>query len=217
MNRQEAMECFKAFPIYGITAEGMSAGRNSIEVVEAMLQAGIRFVQYREKEKSGLERYEQCLAIRELTRKYDAAMIIDDFVDLAIAVDADGVHIGQEDLPVKAVRALLGPDKVIGLSTHEPAQLAKANELAEQLDYVGVGPVYATQTKKTALPVGLEYVTYAAQHSRLPFVAIGGIKEHNIQAVAQAGATQVAVVSDITSAPDIQGKIKRLAQLMQEG
>lgn len=214
MNRQEAMECFKAFPIYGITAEGMSAGRNSIEVVEAMLQAGIRFVQYREKEKSGLERYEQCLAIRELTRKYDAAMIIDDFVDLAIAVDADGVHIGQEDLPVKAVRALLGPDKLIGLSTHEPAQLAKANELAEQLDYVGVGPVYATQTKKTALPVGLEYVTYAAQHSRLPFVAIGGIKEHNIQTVAQAGATQVAVVSDITSAPDIQAKIKKLVALM---
>lgn len=217
MKRQEAMECFKAFPIYGITAESMSEGRNSVEVVEAMLQAGIRFVQYREKEKSGLDRYEQCLAIRELTRKYGAAMIIDDFVDLAIAVDADGVHIGQEDLPVQVVRRLLGPDKLIGLSTHEPAQLAKANELAEQLDYVGVGPVYATQTKKTALPVGLEYVTYAAQHSRLPFVAIGGIKEHNIQAVAQAGARQVAVVSDITSAPDIQGKIKRLAQLMQEG
>ena len=217
MKRQEAMECFKAFPIYGITAESMSEGRNSVEVVEAMLQAGIRFVQYREKEKSGLDRYEQCLAIRELTRKYGAAMIIDDFVDLAIAVDADGVHIGQEDLPVQVVRRLLGPDKLIGLSTHEPAQLAKANELAEQLDYVGVGPVYATQTKKTALPVGLEYVTYTAQHSRLPFVAIGGIKEHNIQAVAQAGATQVAVVSDITSAPDIQGKIKRLAQLMQEG
>lgn len=217
MKRQEAMECFKAFPIYGITAESMSEGRNSVEVVEAMLQAGIRFVQYREKDKSGLARYEQCLAIRELTRKYGAALIIDDFVDLAIAVDADGVHIGQEDLPVQVVRRLLGPDKLIGLSTHEPAQLAKANELAEQLDYVGVGPVYATQTKKTALPVGLEYVTYAAQHSRLPFVAIGGIKEHNIQAVAQAGATQVAVVSDITSAPDIQGKIKRLAQLMQEG
>lgn len=214
MNRQEAMECFKAFPIYGITAEGMSAGRNSIEVVEAMLQAGIRFVQYREKEKSGLERYEQCLAIRELTRKYDAAMIIDDFVDLAIAVDADGVHIGQEDLPVKAVRALLGPDKVIGLSTHEPAQLQQANELAEYLDYVGVGPVYATQTKKTAQPVGLEYVAHAVQHSRLPFVAIGGIKEHNIQAVAAAGAAQIAVVSDITAAPDIQAKIKKLAALM---
>lgn len=214
MKRQEAMECFKAFPIYGITAESMSEGRNSVEVVEAMLQAGIRFVQYREKEKSGLDRYGQCLAIRELTRKYGAAMIIDDFVDLAIAVDADGVHIGQEDLPVQVVRRLLGPDKLIGLSTHEPAQLAKANELAEQLDYVGVGPVYATQTKKTALPVGLEYVTYAAQHSRLPFVAIGGIKEHNIQTVAQAGATQVAVVSDITSAPDIQAKIKKLVALM---
>ena len=95
MNRQEAMRCFKSFPIYGITAEGMSAGRSNLEVVEAMLQAGIRFVQYREKEKSGLARYNECLQLRELTRKYGAAFLIDDFVDLAMAVDADGVHIGQ--------------------------------------------------------------------------------------------------------------------------
>lgn len=215
MTRQEAMECFKSFSIYGITAESMSAGRNSVEVVEQMLQAGIRFIQYREKEKSGLARYEQCLAIRQLTRKYGAAMIIDDFVDLAMAVDADGVHIGQEDLPVQVVRELLGPDKIIGWSTHGPDQLAKANQLSAYLDYVGVGPVYATQTKKTALPVGLEYVAYAAQHAKMPFVAIGGIKEHNIQAVRNAGATQVAVVSDITGAPDIQAKIKALADLMK--
>ena len=86
MNRQEAMRCFKSFPIYGITAEGMSAGRSNLEVVEAMLQAGIRFVQYREKEKSGLARYNECLQLRELTRKYGAAFLIDDFVDLALAV-----------------------------------------------------------------------------------------------------------------------------------
>ena len=156
MNRQEAMECFKAFPIYGITAESMSNGRDNMEVVRAMLEGGIRFIQYREKTKSGLARYEECLRLRELAQSYGAAFIIDDFVDLALAVDADGVHIGQDDLPPAVVRKLLGPDKIIGWSTHGPEQLQEANRLTDILDYVGCGPVFATQTKATAVPVGLE-------------------------------------------------------------
>ena len=214
MNRQEAMECFKSFPIYGITAEAMSAGRSNAEVVEAMLQAGVRFVQYREKEKSGLERYRECLQLRELTRKYGAAFLIYDFVDLALAVDADGVHIGQEDLPPRVVRELLGPDKVIGWSTHGPEQLQAANALAGVIDYIGTGPVYATQTKKTAVPVGLEYVRYAKENSLLPFTAIGGIKEHNLQLVREAGADIVCVVSEITGAEDVAAKVRALADIM---
>lgn len=212
MNRQEAMKCFKEFPIYGITAEAMSNGRDNMTVVKAMLEAGIKFIQYREKEKTGLARYEECLKLKKLTAEYGAAFIIDDFVDLAIAVDADGVHIGQDDLPVPAVRKLLGPDKIIGLSTHSPEQLEKANEIADLIDYIGCGPVYATNTKKTAVPVGLEYVKYATEHAKMPFVAIGGIKEHNIHEVYNAGATTIAVVSDITSADDIVDKISKLAQ-----
>lgn len=212
MNRQEAMKCFKEFPIYGITAEAMSNGRDNMTVVKAMLEAGIKFIQYREKEKTGLARYEECLKLKKLTAKYGAAFIIDDFVDLAIAVDADGVHIGQDDLPVPAVRKLLGPDKIIGLSTHSPEQLEKANEIADLIDYIGCGPVYATNTKKTAVPVGLEYVKYATEHAKMPFVAIGGIKEHNIHEVYNAGATTIAVVSDITSADDIVDKISKLAK-----
>ena len=214
MNRQEAMACFKSFPIYGITAEELSGGRSNFEVVEAMLEAGIRFVQYREKTKSGLARYDECRKLRELTRRYQAAFVIDDFVDLALAVDADGVHIGQDDLPPEAVRALLGPDKVIGWSTHEPGELQAANALGNIIDYVGVGPVYATQTKAEALPVGLEYVKYAKKNAALPLVAIGGIKEHNIQLVKEAGAAQVCVVSEITGAEDTRGKIQALARLM---
>lgn len=214
MNRQEAMECFKSFPIYGITAEAMSAGRSNGEVVEAMLQAGVRFVQYREKEKSGLERYRECLHLRELTRKYGAAFLIDDFVDLALAVDADGVHIGQEDLPPQVVRKLLGPDKVIGWSTHGPEQLQAANALAGVIDYIGTGPVYATQTKKTAVPVGLEYVRYARENSLLPFTAIGGIKEHNLHLVREAGADVVCVVSEITGAENVAAKVRALAAIM---
>lgn len=212
MNRQEAMKCFKEFPIYGITAEAMSNGRDNMTVVKAMLEAGIKFIQYREKEKTGLARYEECLKLKKLTAEYGAAFIIDDFVDLAIAVDADGVHIGQDDLPVPAVRKLLGPDKIIGLSTHSPEQLEKANEIADLIDYIGCGPVYATNTKKTAVPVGLEYVKYATEHAKMPFVTIGGIKEHNIHEVYNAGATTIAVVSDITSADDIVDKISKLAK-----
>ena len=212
MNRQEAMKCFKEFPIYGITAEAVSNGRDNMTVVKAMLEAGIKFIQYREKEKTGLARYEECLKLKKLTAEYGAAFIIDDFVDLAIAVDADGVHIGQDDLPVPAVRKLLGPDKIIGLSTHSPEQLEKANEIADLIDYIGCGPVYATNTKKTAVPVGLEYVKYATEHAKMPFVAIGGIKEHNIHEVYNAGATTIAVVSDITSADDIVDKISKLAK-----
>ena len=211
MNRQEAMKCYKAFPLYAITAEGMSQGRNNLEVVEAMLQAGVRFVQYREKTKSGLARYQECLALRQLTNQYQAALIIDDFVDLALAVDADGVHIGQDDLPPQVVRKLLGPDKIIGLSTHSPEQIQAANALGDIIDYIGTGPVYATQTKATAKPVGIELVEYAVANAKMPFVAIGGLKENNIAPVIQAGAKQVAVVSEVTGAEDIIGKIRSIA------
>lgn len=211
MDRIHAMRIFNASPIYAITAEKLSAGRTDIEFVQAVLAAGVRLVQYREKEKNMRDMYHECCALRQLTRQYDAVFLIDDFVGLAQAVDADGVHVGQEDLPPDVVRQLLGPDKVIGLSTHDVAQLDQASTLSGLIDYIGVGPVFPTQTKKNPSPVtGLSYVRYAVQHSRLPFVAIGGIKEHNIAAVAAAGARTAAVVSDITGAGDIAEKIAAL-------
>lgn len=207
---RKGMEFFINQPIYTITAEAMSNGRNNIEVVGKMLEAGIKFIQYREKEKSALDRYNECVKLREMTRAAGAIFIIDDFVDLAMAVDADGVHVGQTDLPAKVVRELVGDDKIIGLSTHEPAQLDKSNELGDIIDYIGVGPVYATQTKKDAVPVGFSYVEYAAKHAKHPFVAIGGIKEHNICDVASHGAKTFAIVSEIVGADDIVGKIKSI-------
>ncbi|WP_296731257.1 thiamine phosphate synthase [Anaerovibrio sp.] len=210
MTRSETMELFKTFPIYGITAEKASLGRNNYEVVHAMLRAGIRFIQYREKEKAGLDRYEECVKLRGLTREYGAAFIIDDFVDLALAVDADGVHIGQEDLPPAVVRKLVGENMVIGLSTHSPEQLDRANSLKGVIDYVGVGPVFPTMTKASAVPVGFSYVEYAANSSELPFVAIGGIKEENISEVWEHGARNIAVVTDITQSENIEQKIQNL-------
>lgn len=215
MTRQEIMERFNEFPIYGITAEAASNGRNNIDVVTAMLRAGIRFIQYREKTKSALARYEECLQLRRLTRDFGAALIIDDFVDLALAVEADGVHIGQEDLPPQTVRRLVGDNMVIGLSTHSPLQLAAANKLKTVIDYVGIGPVFATKTKATAKPVGFDYVEYAAQNSSVPFVAIGGIKEENIFDVWEHGARIFAVVTDITQAEDIEQKIQNLIKKLK--
>ena len=207
---RKGMEFFINQPIYTITAEAMSNGRDNIEVVGKMLEAGIKFIQYREKEKSALDRYNECVKLREMTRAAGAVFIIDDFVDLAMAVDADGVHVGQTDLPAKVVRKLIGDDKIIGLSTHEPAQLDKSNELGNIIDYIGVGPVYATQTKKDATPVGFSYVEYAAKHAKHPFVAIGGIKEHNICDVAKHGAKTFAIVSEIVGANNIVDKIKSI-------
>lgn len=210
------MEQFINNPIYTITAEAMSNGRDNIEVVGQMLKAGIKFIQYREKTKPALDRYNECLKLRQMTRDNGAIFIIDDFIDLAMAVDADGVHIGQTDLPAQVVRQLIGNDKIIGLSTHSEEQLQKANMLGDIIDYIGVGPVYATQTKKNAVPVGFSYVEYATKNSKHPFVAIGGIKEHNICDVAAYGAKTFAIVSEIVGADDIVGKINSIKNTLQK-
>ncbi|GAB6159198.1 thiamine phosphate synthase [Desulfotomaculum varum] len=199
--------------LYGITAESYARGRDNIRVVQDMLAAGIKIIQYREKEKSAREKYLQCLRIRELTRQAGAVFIVNDHVDLALLVDADGVHIGQDDLPPNRVRELLGQERLIGLSTHSPAQARAAQ--AAGVDYIGVGPLFATRTKKDVCdPVGLSYLNYVVKNIDLPFVAIGGIKEHNIGQVTARGARCVALVTEIVAAPDIPAKVAALRQAM---
>lgn len=205
-----------ATDIYGITAEGYSLGRSNLEVVGEMLRAGIRIIQYREKEKEKRRKYEECLAIRELTSEAGATFIVNDDVDLALLVKADGVHIGQEDLPPEKVRELVGEEMLIGMSTHSPDQARDA--VARGVDYIGVGPVFATRTKKNVCdPVGLEYVEFAARNIPIPFVAIGGIKEDNIAQVAGAGAGCIALVREIVGAPDIGRKIMDIRRALRGG
>ena len=195
--------------LYCLTAEKFSLGRSNIAVVEEMLASGIKLIQYREKEKYMGEKYEECLAIRELTKKYGATFIVNDHIDLALAVSADGVHVGQEDMPVEVIRKLIGQEMIIGLSTHSKEQAEKAVILG--VDYIGVGPIYATQTKDdVCAAVGLAYLDYVVQHIKLPFVVIGGIKEHNIVELAQHGAKCFALVTEIVGAADIAGTIKNL-------
>ncbi|MBU1248643.1 MAG: thiamine phosphate synthase [Proteobacteria bacterium] len=195
--------------IYCLTAEKFSLGRSNIEVVGIMLDAGIKLVQYREKTKKMGAKLEECRKLREMTRAAGAALIINDDIDLALLVGADGVHVGQEDLPVAEVRRLVGPDVAIGLSTHSPQQAAQATLVGA--DNIGVGPIYATQTKEdVCAPVGLGYLNHVATTIDLPFVAIGGIKEHSIAEVVAHGGRCVAMVTEVVGAEDIAGKIRSL-------
>jgi len=182
-------------------------------VVAAALGAGVRLVQYRAKADAPAgdapaggpaitdqQRLADARALRELCARHGALFLVNDRLDLALAVDADGVHLGQDDLPPAIARSLLGPDRLIGRSTNRIEQLHQA--VADGCDYVGVGPVSATPTKPGRDPVGLEYVRQAAAASPIPFFAIGGIDATTLDGALAAGASRVAVVRAITHAAD---------------
>ena len=193
-------------------------------VVAAALEAGVRLVQYRAKAEapgaagptiSDQQRLSEARALRQLCARHGALFLVNDRLDLALAVDADGVHLGQDDLPPAIARRLLGPDRLIGRSTNRLEQLHQA--VADGCDYVGVGPVNATPTKPGREPVGLDYVRQAAAASPLPFFAIGGIDATTLDGALAAGASRVAVVRAITQAADAGAAsaalLARLAQV----
>jgi thiamine-phosphate pyrophosphorylase len=154
--------------------------------------------------------YEECMEIRRLTREQGALFLVNDHIDLAIAVDADGVHIGQSDLPPAVVRKLIGDDKVLGLSTHNPEEAREAEALG-CIDYIGVCPIFATKTKADALqPIGYDNLAAVRAAVSLPIVAIGGIKEDKVAEVLQKGASMTAIISDIVADDNIAEKCRRL-------
>jgi len=205
---------FPQTDIYGVTASEYSLGRSNLEVVRQMLEAGIKLIQYREKEFTMRQKYDECLVIRRLCREHSACFIVNDDVHLALAVKADGVHVGQDDLSVVKVRELVGEKMLIGLSTATPQQADQAVE-SGVIDYLGAGPIYDTTTKKDAgVPAGLEYLDYLVQHYRIPIVAIGGIKQSNVADVIRHGVTCVVMISDIVGADNIGQKIKAIRETM---
>ena len=202
--------------IYCITSEEHSRERNNIEVVKQMIDTGIKIVQYREKEKEMGEKYEQCLKIREMTKAAGVFFIVNDHADIAMMVEADGIHVGQDDLPIEAVRKMVGNDMVIGMSTHSPSQAEEA--ISKGVDYIGVGPIYRTYTKKNVCdPVGIPYLDYAKESVNIPFVTLGGIKAHNVSEVVHHGATCVALVTEIVGAENIGVKIEEIRKRMRKG
>ncbi|GAW93934.1 thiamine phosphate synthase [Calderihabitans maritimus] len=199
--------------LYGITCEEYARGRNNVETVQEMIKAGIQIIQYREKKKKSLYKYQECLQIREITRRAGVTFIVNDDVDIALLVKADGIHIGQEDLPADKVRELVGDDMIIGVSTHSPEQAWDA--VRRGADYIGVGPIFPTKTKEDVCdPVGLEYLEYVVENLSIPFVAIGGIKEHNISQVREKGARCIAMVTEIVGAEDIPKKVEAIRKVL---
>jgi thiamine-phosphate pyrophosphorylase len=178
------------------------------DFVEAALDGGVDIVQLRMKDASEERILEAARGMRELCSEHGALFILNDRPDLARALDADGVHVGQEDVAVSEARELVGPDKLVGLSTHSPLQIERAGAL--DVDYIGVGPVYETPTKPGRAAVGLELVRCAAAHARVPFFAIGGIDAGSVEAVRAAGAERVAVVRAIGDAADPRAAARRL-------
>lgn len=199
--------------LYGITCERFANGKSNVESVQEMIKAGIKTIQYREKDKKIGEKLKEAKEISKLCKEAGVTFIVNDHIDIAILVDADGVHVGQDDMPIKEVRNLIGNDKIIGLSTHSSKQAKKAVE--DGADYIGVGPIFPTTTKDTA-PVGLEYLEYVINNLTIPYVAIGGIKEHNIEQVIDKGAKTVCLVSEIVGADDVSAMVERLNNKIKE-
>lgn len=187
--------------LYLVTDRTLSLGRPLEEVVEKAVKGGVTVVQLREKEADSRAFYQLALTLKQLLRPYRVPLIINDRLDIALAVDADGLHIGQSDLPYPIVRKLLGKEKIIGLSVESTEDAITANQW--DVDYIAISPVYATPTKTDTAPaLGLEGIRAITQLSVHPSVGIGGISHTNTTDIIRAGANGVAIVSGIMSASD---------------
>jgi len=188
------------FPIYLITDRVIS-GLSHVQACRLALKSGIRIIQLREKLMSKKELYHEALALRSLTRRHRAIFIVNDYIDIALSADADGVHLGQEDMPLEEARKIMGKKKIIGISTHSLKQ-ALAAEVGGA-DYIGFGPMFNTSSKDAGSPKGLKALKELRKHIKIPIVAIGGISPENILSVLEAGADTVAVMSAV-----LKGDIK---------
>jgi thiamine-phosphate pyrophosphorylase len=200
--------------IYGILGEKFSQGLTNVQVARQMVDGGIDILQYREKvkDKSLKQIHAECMEIRKITKDANVPFIINDFVDIALMVGADGIHQGQDDLPVSEVRKI-APNMMIGCSTHSPAQAQQAIE--DGADYIGVGPIFTTHTKEDVCDaVGFEYLEHVAKNHDIPFVAIGGIKRHNLREVVSRGAKTVCLVTEIINASNIKERIKEINDII---
>jgi thiamine-phosphate pyrophosphorylase len=200
-------------PLYAILDPEQINGRATETALRELLEGGIKLIQLRAKAMTPVDFFQLACTTRTLTRSYACKLIINDRVDIALACEADGVHLGQDDLPLYAARQLMG-DKIIGISTHSTEQAKEAEDGGA--DYIGFGPMFGTTTKATGYsargPTMLRQVRDAV---RVPIVAIGGITETNASQVWRAGADSAAIISDLLGADDIADKVKRIQALHQ--
>lgn len=180
---------------------GSRPDRSLEGIAEAAMAGGVKFIQYRAKNLSKRDAYRHSLALRSLTRRSGATLLINDFVDLALAVEADGVHLGRGDLPLSVARGILGPSRIIGISAHTLEQAREAER--DGADYLGVGPIFTSTTKQVRSPLGCERLRQIRREVRIPVIAIGGITESNAARVMRNGVAGVAVVAAILSKADV--------------
>ncbi|SHK40172.1 thiamine phosphate synthase [Thermocrinis minervae] len=196
--------------IYLVTDDKYFKDRDLISTIEQAIQGGVTAVQYRFKNKSSRQMYEELLVLRELTRRYGVDLVVNDRVDLALAVEADGVHVGSQDLPPDVVRKLVGDKMYIGYSVNSVEALREVEHLP--IDYIGFGSVYETTTKENYKLVGIEGLRQACKMTTKPVIAIGGIMPYRVKEVVEAGAKGIAVVSAILGFEDV----KKAAQSLVE-
>ncbi len=208
------MRCHDRFhhiDLYPVLCADLSCGRSNETVLSALIAGGAKIVQYREKKSSKSLFYNEAKQLCAQAQAADMLFVVNDAVDVAVAIGADGVHLGQDDLPLSAARMLLGPDKIIGMSTHNVEEAVCAD--AAGASYINVGPIFPTQTKEgTVAAVGLAMFHKIKHRVSCPMTVMGGISHHNIDSVVAAGADKIAVVSAVVSAPDIARTVQDFRQ-----
>lgn len=201
------MTKLKNFGLYFITDSTLTR-KNVVEDTKAAIKAGVKIIQYREKNASTRQMIKEASEIKILCKKNHVLFLINDGVDVALAVGADGIHLGEEeDMPYKIARKLLGKGKIIGLSAHSAKEALK-NEMIGA-DYTSIGPIYHTTTKKNGhKPIGFNPIKQLKDKLRIPFVAIGGINESNIDEILKAGAKNIAIISAIAAKNNVEKATK---------
>ena len=200
--------------LYAIIDPARAGGRSPAAVARELLSAGVRLVQYRDKQASSRQLYQSCAELKALLQGSGCGLVVNDRADVARAVEAEGVHLGQDDLPIEMARRVLGPDKWIGLSTHSVDQVVEADRSAA--DYIAFGPIFPTAGKENPDPVvGLQGLRQARRATGKPLVAIGGITLQNAPEVLAAGADSLAVISDLLSAPDIRERAREFLSVLE--
>jgi thiamine-phosphate pyrophosphorylase len=198
--------------LYFITDSRLTR-RTVLEDVESAVGAGVKIIQYREKDLNTREMTDEAKKIGQLCRKNDVLFIINDRVDIALAVDADGVHLGNEDMPYQDARRLLGDKKIIGLTVHDVGEAIEAERIGA--DYIGISPIFETNTKPDAgTPSGVDLIKYIKKTVKIPFVAIGGINQDNVKSVLEAGARSIAVISAIVTKDDVRKECKKFREVI---
>lgn len=202
------------YSIYLVTDDGCLQGRALLDCVREALEGGVTLVQYRAKTASSAEMYDEALQLKALCDSFKVPLIINDRLDIAMAVGAAGVHLGQDDLPCAAARRILGEDYIIGVSAHNPAEAAEA--LQSGADYLGCGAAFGTATKADVKKLGTDGLAAICKAKGLPVVGIGGVTADNYREVRAAGADGAAIVSGILAQPDISATVRAIAKVSQE-